>query len=273
MAELIPIYSVSFATPVAPQKNLGIKGVFKWIDTDQLVIDPKYQRPVREDGRKSIRRIVENFDWAYFSPCIVSQRPNGKYAVIDGQHRAIAARTHGGIDKIPCLVISGNENTEARAFAIINGQVTSVMSTQIYYARLAGKEPRAVKVDRVCQAAEVKVLKTPTGGYKVGETLAIGTLEQCLDRYGEETLVPALQIITQTDHGNPGYLRSAVILAFCEFLNDNPKWRDAGEKLFKAVETTGIQAIYYTAQKEKLAKGGSLRSHLYKALAAALRVK
>lgn len=271
MTDLIPLPKLMFETAPIPAAMHGPRGELAWIPISKLVIDPRYQRSVRADGRRNIKRIVERFNWAFFSPLIVCRRGADAYAVIDGQHRGIGAMTHGGVPEVPCLIIEGDEKAEARAFAIINGQVTSVMQTQVYYARLAGDEPKALELDRVCKAADVRIQKTPTGGYKVGETLAVGALETCLDKYGQEALITALQCITQTGNGNAGLVRGPLIHSLCETLHANPAWRDAGEALFKAVETVTIGAIWKRAQVAAADKGGSVRSHLIEILTEVLR--
>ena len=48
---------------------------------------------------------------------------------------------------------------EARAFAIINGQVTSVLPVHIFHARLLAGEPEAVAIDACCMSAGVEVIR------------------------------------------------------------------------------------------------------------------
>lgn len=263
MNDLIPLYALSFDPPAAPAADFGGIGELLWLPVGELFIDMRYQRPVRADGRSNIKRIIEGFSWSRFSPLVVARRGEHRYAVIDGQHRAIGAVTHGGVEKLPCLVIrTTNEAEEAIAFATINGQVTSVLPTQIYYARLAGMDPAALALKEVCECAGVVIQKTPTGGYKAGETMAVTTLENCLARYGRDTLITALQVVTQTGGGNAGLLRQSLITATCEVLHGNTAWRDAGERLFTAIERHSIPAIYKRAQQLSIDSGGSVRGHL-----------
>lgn len=257
-----------------PAKDLGKPGKLAWIPLSKIVIDTKYQRPVAERGARNIGQIVEGFKWAYFSPLVVTKRENGTYAAIDGQHRAIAAKTHGAIGEVPCLIIEADRQIEALAFTIINGQVTSVMPSHIFYARVAAEDPTAVGLLKACETAKVNVLRMPTTVYKIGDTLAIGTLQTCFKRFGKETLITALQTITETGNGNPGMVRAPIISGTCEVLNENTNWRDAGEKLFKAIERVGVPGLYALAMREQAQVGGSLRifygKHLRVTLQAAL---
>jgi hypothetical protein len=109
MSALRKLDAVSFETPAKPARALGERGELKWIPIQQICIDPVYQRDVGAPGRKNIKQIVENFHWSLFSPVIVARRGPELYAAIDGQHRAIATLTHGGIKEVPCWVIRAAE--------------------------------------------------------------------------------------------------------------------------------------------------------------------
>jgi hypothetical protein len=262
LGDLLPLHKLAFADPVTPADDIGIAGHLKWLPLSCLRIDPRYQRPILANGRKTIRAIIEGFRWSKFSPLVVGERDGGLYAIIDGQHRATGALTHGGIREVPCLVIRGGAEAEAGAFAIINGQVTNISGTQIHVARVMAGEKDAIALDTICQAAGVRIMKFPAafGTWKPGETMASGTLRICHKRYGRETLITALQCITQTNDGNAGYVKADVIHGFCEALSRNTTWRDAGDTLFQSIETVGVPGIYRTSKalKDGAGKGASM---------------
>jgi len=54
--------------------------------------------------------------------------------------------------------------------------------------------------------------------------------------YGRETLITALQCITQTADGNAGFVRATIIEALCQVLHDAPAWRDSGETLLRVMD-------------------------------------
>lgn len=256
---LLPLHRLAFAEAVKPAADLGVKGEMLWLPLSKLRVDPRYQRPILANGRKTIRRIIERFEWSRFSPLVVGTRPGGLFAIIDGQHRATAALTHGGIVNVPCLVIRGGPEAEAAAFAIINGEVTAITGTQIHRARVVAGDKDAVRLDKVCERGGARVLRFPPGpGYwKPGDTLAIGTLRTCMARYGEDALITALQCVTETDDGNPGLLGAALIQGLCDALAGNERWLDSGEALFKAIETVGVRGILRTANRLRETKRAS----------------
>jgi hypothetical protein len=65
---------------------------------------------------------------------------------------------------------------------------------------------------------------------------AVTTLSRCLTLYGRDTLITALQCITQTADGNAGFVRATIIEALCEVLHQSPEWREAGEQPLRTMD-------------------------------------
>lgn len=266
---LLPLHALVFQAAPEAAGDLGTPGELRWIDLQDLYIDTSYQRAVLAPGRKNIGRIVKGFNWALFSPLVVAERAAAaggrrRYAIIDGQHRALGAKTHGGIDALPCLVIHGGPEMEAKAFSIINGQVTAIPATYIHAARVRAKEPDALALDAACKTAGVRILRSCNGtlGMKVGDTMAIVTLEACLSKFGRDVLITALQCVTETHDGNPGFLNQTVIRGLCYVLAANKRALNAGERLFKAIETAGgIKVLHHRAQVRRANASGQVLTH------------
>lgn len=93
----------------------------------------------------------------------------------------------------------------------------------------------------ICVAAGVEIVRWNVVQAKmaVGQTLAVGALARCAREYGRETLITALQCITETADGNAGFVRATIIEAFCEALHGT-SWRDAGEALLRAMDDFSI---------------------------------
>jgi hypothetical protein len=73
--------------------------------------------------------------------------------------------------------------------------------------------------------------------------MAVGAIARCLKRYGQATLITALQCITQTVNNKPGALTARMIRALCEVLHGNHHWRDSGLALLDAFDTIDLAAI------------------------------
>ena len=87
-----------------------------WTPIGDIVIDDTYQRPLGEKNWRSIARIARAFDWGKFTPVVLAPCPDGRMALIDGQHRVHAAAAAGADvgDALPGAVDAGGR---AGAFA------------------------------------------------------------------------------------------------------------------------------------------------------------
>jgi hypothetical protein len=151
-----------------------------------LLVDPAYQRDLSDKSLKLIRRIVEGWDWRRFKPPIVAWSDAG-FEVIDGQHTAIAAATHGGIERIPCVVVEAQEvQDRASAFVGHNRDRLAVGALEVHHAMVAAGDPEALTVQQVCARAGVTVLRNPYGSrnYVAGDTMAVGAINALIGRRG-----------------------------------------------------------------------------------------
>lgn len=256
MSELRALAPLSYETRLLPARDLGPKGELKWIPIAQIMIDPAYQRALGLAGKRNIRQIVEHFNWALFSPVVVSRRGPELYAAIDGQHRAIAALTHAGIKEVPCWVIEAARAMEARAFAVINGQVTALNPLHVFRAKIVAGDERAARIGEAARAAGVTIMERPTGAaqLKHGQTQAPTAIGDALERFGRDITVLALRCVTETGE-HPGMLRAVVIAAFAELLAAAPKWR-ADRRLLGALSAAGLKALYSAALQRQAEQGG-----------------
>jgi hypothetical protein len=207
-----------------------------WIETSKLVVDGAYQREIGKRGRQNVQLIAEHFDWSKFAPVIVAPVEGGLYAIVDGQHRTTAAMLRG-IEQVPSQVVQADRAQQAAAYAAVNGNVTKTTPQQLFHARLAAGEEDAEAVALVCLSGGVEILRRNIIQAKmaVGQTQAVGALQRCLRDYGRETLITALQCITQTSDGNAGFVRATIIEGLCEALH-RTAWLDAGEALLRAMD-------------------------------------
>jgi hypothetical protein len=72
-------------------RNVGELPELTWVDVDLIDVDESYQRDA--DGRR-VGRILESFRWDHFGAVVLARKPDGRFAVTDGQHRVKAAKLH-----------------------------------------------------------------------------------------------------------------------------------------------------------------------------------
>lgn len=143
---------VAVEPPLVEGTSPGPAPTLQWLRLDLLDIDDSYQRPLLDQNWRRIRAIAEGFTWSRFSPLVVAPSRDGRYAVVDGQHRAHAAMLCGLVE-VPAMVLPIEEGAQAEAFVGINTVTLRVTRQAMYKAALASGEAWAVEVDRVVTAA------------------------------------------------------------------------------------------------------------------------
>jgi hypothetical protein len=248
------ISTAGFAKPEVI--SAGTAPILRWLPIAELFVDPAYNRPILSKGRRTVERIARNFTWSCFAPVVVAAAEGGKFAIIDGLHRTTAAALVG-FESVPCQIVTATREEQAVAFKVINRTTTPVSNTAFYAAGLVASESWAVRLAEVCVRAEVQLLRypVPVDRQSTGQTMAIATLAQCLKRYGEETLITALQCVTQTTNNRPGALSARMIKALCAVLGGDPVLRDSGLALLEAFDAIDLMALAGSASVDAVAKG------------------
>lgn len=169
---------------VVPATITGEAPQIRLVAPADLLVDDAYQRGLSDRSVRLIRKIVSEWDWSAFKPPIVVEI-DGRLEVIDGQHTAIAAVTHGGIAMLPVLVTQAEHLAgRANAFVRHNRDRITVTPTQLHNAMVAAGDESAVTIDQVCQRAGVRILRNPPpmGKFQIGDTVAITTLRSLISR-------------------------------------------------------------------------------------------
>jgi len=126
-----------------PSENAKLQ----WLKVDMLEVDHSYQRERLHEPQ--VLSIARAFNWAFFGALTVKKR-EGKYFVIDGQHRLAAAIRRGDIHSVPCSVTeSGGVADEAVAFVNNNSNRKVVSSFDKYRAMVVACDPVHLEVERM----------------------------------------------------------------------------------------------------------------------------
>jgi PII-like signaling protein len=159
-----------------------------------MIVDERYQRSIERRGLSNIRKIARNFDWAKFSPVMLSRRENGQYAIIDGQHRSHAAALCG-VTEVPAVVSELTIEQEAAAFSWINGAVTVLSQNQIFKAALTAFEPWAVQCDAAVRRADCRLMTSnySAAAKKPGQVFCISVVRRFVEQDQAAQLATVLQ--------------------------------------------------------------------------------
>lgn len=182
----IPLRSIT-ALQLPDVKPAAIESeppALRLVKPTDLCVDESYQRGLSERSMRLIRKIVAEWSWTAFKPPVVVD-VDGHLEVIDGQHTAIAAVTHGGIESLPVLIVQAEDHeTRASAFVRHNRDRIQVTATQLHNAMVAAGDEDAMTVAQTCERAGIKILRNPPpmAKFKPGETLAVSTIKSLVNR-------------------------------------------------------------------------------------------
>jgi len=160
------------------------KPIFEWVDPRTLYVDDSYQRAPAGRSLDLIHKIVGGWDWAAFKPPVCVMVGNELH-VVDGQHTAIAAASHGSIETIPVMIIDAVEvKNRATAFVKHNRDRVPVTRAQLHHAMVAAEDDVAVTIKRLCDKAGATVLQKPAphNEWKAGQTIALAAIQQILNK-------------------------------------------------------------------------------------------
>jgi hypothetical protein len=226
----------------------GPAPTLRWIPISDLCIDPLYQAPMTGIGRRDVQRIAQAFSWSCFAPVVVAPLGTDKFAIIDGQRRTAAAALLG-FQSVPCQVVAADREQQVLAHRAINRGSGSASRMARHAAAVAASDARALELADICARTGVELLRypVPLDRQAAGQTMAVGALTQCLRRYGENTLITALQCVTQTTNNQPGVLSARMIKALCAVLHGDRDLCDGGLALLEAFDSIDLIALQCAA--------------------------
>lgn len=145
----------------------------------------------REFRQARADELIADFDPEAFDALTVNER-DGVIWIIDGQHRAAAAKAVLGADQlVQCWTyVNLTEQEEAEKFLKLNNYLAVNAMSKFVISVTAGR-PRETEINRVVRANGLVVSKDKIDG-AIG---AVGTLGRIYDRAGSKTLGRTLRII------------------------------------------------------------------------------
>jgi hypothetical protein len=233
---IIPVEDITVQA-ATPANDRGPAPQLQWLKIADLVVDETYQRPIGRAGRANVKAIAEGFRWQSFSPVIVSPIDGGRFAIVDGQHRATAAALCG-IETVPCQVILATPDGQAAAFAQINGRTTSVHSMSLFRAAVAAGDPAALVTQSAADRAGVTILPypKPVAEQKPGETMAHGAIGLAVREHGVDLTALALKAMRGPNNDHRGVLVAPLIRAVCSVVAQLAKAGKTAAEIHAAID-------------------------------------
>jgi hypothetical protein len=254
---LKPISAEGFSAPQTAS-DLGAAPHLAWLPIDKLVVDQSYQRFMQKQGRRNVARIADTFRWSHFMPVMVSPIEGGLYAIIDGQHRCTAALLRG-IKEVPCSIIVASTAEQAKAFAVVNGNITRVHKMHIYHASVAAGDPRAADLEAVLKSVGVEIARYP-GPPRRNASLSVQAIMKVYRQHGGDVLAATFKCLMAATHvPDMSLLRAHPIAAVSAILADHREWLADDKGLLAIFECLDVEEMLQKARsKAALHKGVSI---------------
>lgn len=229
----------------------------EWIPLDKLEVSPLAQREIRPAW---VSELAASLDLEQIGALTVNER-NGRYFIIDGQHRAEAMRLFGfDTEKLQCFTYHGlSEQEEAEMFLKLNNRLKVSSMDEFKIAVQAGRKIE-VDIDRIVREAGLHI---SSGGE--GSIRAVGKLGKIYDRSGPLVLATTLAIIRDS-YGTRGF--TAEVIDGIGLFADRYADQMDQDKLIRALKGTNGTLTALLNRAEILRKQtGALKAHCIAAAA------
>ncbi len=179
--------------PRGPQS--GAPPSLEQLPLDRLDVDAAYQRATdSHHSRRIIVGMVREWKWPLCQPLVVNRRVDGRFLVLDGQHRLAGARARGDIPFLPCVIQSNLDvSEEARAFVELNTQRQRLSQADIFHGLLAAGDPAAKQTAELLEQTGWRIRKSSnSAGFRPGDLVCAPRIAQQLKTYGPAPVRAAL---------------------------------------------------------------------------------
>lgn len=228
------------------------KSKTEFISLEKFHVSEFAQREARE---YRVDELVSEFDIDRIGIPVVNFR-DGRYYVMDGQHRIVALKRWLGADwkncQIEVQVFSGlSEEEEAEMFLRLNNTLRVGLFDKFSKALTAGREEE-VEVKRTVEAQGLTISKHKTPG----SISAVGSLLKIYKRSNANTLGRSLRIIRDA-YGDAGFEAAIIdgIGHLCQRYNGSLDEQTAKERLSTA--RGGVKGLLNRATEIHLRTGNA----------------
>jgi hypothetical protein len=176
-----------------------------WIGLPDLVVDDRYQRAITAAGRRHIQRIADAWDWKRYNPILIAPTADGRFAIVDGQHRAHAAAV-AGLESLPAMMVPMTPREQAIGFAAVNRDRIRLDTASIYRAELAAGTDWAIAArDAVDAAGCVLLTYNPSSTTRrAGDVTAVTLIRRMVEAGEAQAVTVGLAAIRQSAQGAAG---------------------------------------------------------------------
>lgn len=189
-----------------------LKPTFFPINVEELKLAP-YQRDLKNS---KVKNYAERYNPNIFGVILVSHR-NGKYWIVDGQHRVAVAKLLG-IKSVYCQVLEGlSYEQEAEHFYEINHNKSRLNANHKFHAKVESKDKSALDIVKALNKYGYAYSKEGTD-QNDNSIRAIGSIQKIYQRHGYDGLCEVLDILRKSWNGDYTSLKAEMIKGINTFI-------------------------------------------------------
>ena len=222
----------------------GKPGDLVYLAKSALQIDHSYQRNAKNSR---VLRLAKRWNWLACGVLTVAMR-GGRYYVVDGQHRLMAALKRSDIESLPCLVFESAEmRDEAVAFRDANKERRPITTFEQWNAELVAQDEPTV----FTHAIIMKAGRIPSNTAGPTTVRCLGALVAAA-RNTRKELEVVWPLVVQVCHGNVLHERvlGALMYLECNLVDGqsvvDKRWREKILRLgFKGIQDASQRAAAF----------------------------
>jgi hypothetical protein len=243
--------------------NFKKRSTWRWVAFDALHIDPKYQRNLRKS--RAIR-MAHEWDAEDSGVLVVSKRKDGRYYIIDGQHRwAALSLIENRPPRLYCEVFEGlTPEEEAKKFHDLDNKRANLTAGASFKALAAANDPEAVEIIKTVHSVGMTI------DYDLGPIAknirAFKTVQEIYHRRNSSGLGRILTICAKA-WPESNHSASAEILLGLEIFLDKYGSAVSDKRLITVLSNYDPRRII----NEGRIRNGTLSSVVYPSIALAIR--
>lgn len=188
--------------------------MFYPLPVDQLFLAP-YQRGVRQS---KVKLYADRYNPNIFGIILVSHR-DGKYWIVDGQHRVEVAKLKG-IKHVWCQVLEGlTYEQEAQHFYEINDSKSRLNANHKFHSKVEARDEQALNIVKALMRFGFGYSKEGNS-HENGIINAVGTLQIIYNRLGYDNLCKLLEVIKKAWNGDYRSLSAEMLKGINTFMTN-----------------------------------------------------
>lgn len=220
----------------------GKPGQFMLVDKRELNVDHEaYQRALNQ---YKVVEYASDWNWVSAGVMIITKR-DGRYYVIDGQHRVMAAMKRSDITLLPCMFFESLTITEeAQAFLDVNRGRKPVTAIDTHRAAVTAGDEASMYFENACRERGLTICKHPSS---TGQIMAVSWAVNMI-RKNRQTFDAVFPIACDISAKDNVYVKER-LLSGLAYIHEHVEGGMSDRRLVERIYQKGANKLHEAAVK------------------------